>query len=71
MKTTTITYKKQKIVIRMYPKTALSNLITLESKLNELSLDFQFRKKIKIVLYIELIRETAILYYADGTKLYL
>lgn len=48
-----------------------SNLDTLRNKLKEMEYDFEFRKKLKRVLSVDLVRDVAIFKYNDGTKLYL
>jgi hypothetical protein len=48
-----------------------ANLDMLTNKLKEMEYDFVFRKKLKRVLSVELVRDVAIFKYNDGTKLYL
>ncbi|HUC92122.1 MAG TPA: hypothetical protein VMS09_08850 [Paenibacillus sp.] len=43
----------------------------LNSKLEKMALDFDFRKKWKRIKSVQMIRDVAIFQYADGTKLYL
>jgi hypothetical protein len=43
----------------------------LASKLNEMKMDFDFRKKWKRIKSVQMIRDVAIFQYNDGTKLYL
>lgn len=68
---TTITYCGKQITVYQNQPSIKSNFKILYNKLNDLALNFEFRKKLKIILYIELIRDCAIFYFADKTKLYL
>lgn len=70
MTTTVITFKKQQIPI-VYGKGSLSLLQQLIRKMQEKETDFNFRRKLKGVRSIELVREMAIFQYTDGTKYYL
>ncbi|MEF2247021.1 MULTISPECIES: hypothetical protein [unclassified Paenibacillus] len=43
----------------------------IHHKLQDLELNFEFRRKWKRIHFIEVIHEVAILQYNDGTKLYM
>lgn len=65
-----ITYKKRSVPV-FYQVEKAQNYQKLNNKLQELELDFNFRKKWKTVKSVEMVRDVAILQYTDGTKLYL
>jgi hypothetical protein len=69
MQTLSIRFKNKLIPVVNYSHT--SNTKLLSNKLNELELDFDFRRKLKMISLIEIIGEVAIFKYHDGTKLYL
>jgi hypothetical protein len=69
MQAMSIHFKNKAIPVINYSQT--SNTVQLTNKLNELELDFEFRKKLKMISLIEIIGEVAIFKYHDGTKLYL
>jgi hypothetical protein len=48
-----------------------SNTAPLTNKLMEMELNFEFRRKLKMISLIEIIGDVAIFKYHDGTKLYL
>jgi hypothetical protein len=64
-----IRFKNKVIPVMNYSQT--SNTTQLTNKLNELELDFEFRRKLKMISLIEIIGGVAIFKYHDGTKLYL
>jgi hypothetical protein len=70
MKATTIRFKSKAIPVLNY-STKSSHMELLTNKLSELELDFEFRKKLKMISLIEIIGDVAIFKYHDGTKLYL
>jgi hypothetical protein len=65
-----LNYKKKPIPIQHH-LSAPYNLKQLKQKLDEMELDFEFRKKLKMISSIELVNDVAIFLYNDGTKLYL
>jgi len=65
-----ITFKNRSIPV-FYSVDKSNNYQKLNSKLQELELDFSFRKKWKTVESVEMVRDVAIFQYRDGTKLYL
>jgi hypothetical protein len=65
-----LNYKKKPIPIQHH-LSAPHNLKLLKQKLDEMELDFEFRKKLKMISSIELVNDVAIFFYNDGTKLYL
>lgn len=69
--TTTITYCGKQITVYQNQPPIMTNLKTLYNKMNDMALNFEFRRKLKTILYIELISGCAILHFADQTKLYL
>jgi hypothetical protein len=69
MQAISIRFKNKMIPVINYSRT--SNTALLSNKLNEMELDFEFRKKLKMISLIEIIGEVAIFKYHDGTKLYL
>lgn len=70
MQQSSIHYKDKTIAVLNYTHKA-SHLVLLNNKLMEMELDFEFRKKLKIISLIEIIGDVAIFKYHDGTKLYL
>jgi hypothetical protein len=70
MKATTIRFKNKAIPVLNH-STQSSHMKLLTNKLSELELDFEFRKKLKMISLIEIIGDVAIFKYHDGTKLYL
>lgn len=69
MTTAIISYKNKSIPVHQYASSAM--LPVLNAKLSELEYDFEFRKKFKQILSIELMSQVAIFQYRDGTKMYL
>jgi hypothetical protein len=69
MQTMSIRFKNKVIPVINYSDT--SNTTQLTNKLIEMELNFEFRKKLKMISLIEIIGEVAIFKYHDGTKLYL
>jgi hypothetical protein len=69
LQTMSIRFKNKLIPVVYYSHT--SNTVQLSNKLNELELDFEFRRKLKMISLIEIIGGVAIFKYHDGTKLYL
>jgi hypothetical protein len=65
-----ITFKNRSVPVYYHNEQAAS-IEMLHHKLDELELDFNFRKKWKRIRFVEMIRDVAIFQYADGTKLYL
>jgi hypothetical protein len=70
MQPLTILFKNKTIQVLNYTHKS-SHLELLKDKLKELELDFEFRKKLKMISLIEIIGDVAIFKYHDGTKLYL
>jgi len=70
MQMITITFKNKIIPVLNYSQKS-SHLQALHQKLRELELNFEFRKKLKMITLIEIIGDVAIFKYHDGTKLYL
>lgn len=70
MQALSIHYKNKTISVLNYTHKA-SHIELLSNKLKEMELDFEFRKKLKIISLIEIIGDVAIFKYHDGTKLYL
>lgn len=68
--TKVITFKNRSVPVH-YPSEQLSYMELLQNKLQEMELNFDFRKKWKRIKSVEMIRDVAILQYSDGTKLYL
>jgi hypothetical protein len=69
MQALSIRFKNKMIPVINYSKT--SNTKQLTNKLMEMELNFEFRRKLKMISLIEIIGEVAIFKYHDGTKLYL
>lgn len=69
MKTSVILFKNKSIPVHQYASPAMLPL--LSAKLSELEYDFEFRRKLKMILSIELLSQVAIFQYRDGTKMYL
>jgi hypothetical protein len=69
MNTAVISFKNKSIPVHQYGAPATLKL--LNDKLIELEYNFEFRKKFKQILSIELMSQVAIFQYRDGTKLYL
>ncbi|WP_127585430.1 hypothetical protein [Paenibacillus koleovorans] len=69
MRTATISFKNRPIVVYQYASTAM--LGRLNAKMNEMEYNFEFRRKLKQVMSIELMSHVAIFQYRDGTKMYL
>lgn len=65
-----ITFKNRTVPVYL-PNDKTQNYQLLNNKLQELELDFTFRKKWKSIQSVEMVRDVAILQYNDGTKLYL
>jgi hypothetical protein len=65
-----ISFKNKPIRVQ-YNLSTPQNLNLLKNKLNEMELNFDFRKKLKKISSVELINDVAIFIYNDGTKLYL
>lgn len=70
MQALSIRYKNKAIPVLNYTY-KVSHMELLTNKLYELELDFEFRKKLKMISMIEIIGDVAIFKYHDGTKLYL
>jgi hypothetical protein len=70
MQAISIRFKNKAIPVINYTH-KVSHMELLTNKLNELELNFEFRKKLKMITLIEIIGEVAIFKYHDGTKLYL
>lgn len=70
MQAITIKFKNKAIPVLNYTQKK-SQMGQLSSKLKELELNFEFRKKLKMISLIEIIGDVAIFKYNDGTKLYL
>jgi hypothetical protein len=70
MKTSVISFNNKTIPVHLQLSSPLT-LRLLSEKINEMELNFEFRKKLKRVLTIELVNHVAIFKYSDGTKLYL
>jgi hypothetical protein len=68
--TKVITYKNRSVPVHFSSEYATC-LDNLQSKLLELELNFDFRKKWKRILSVHMIREVAVFQYSDGTKLYM
>ncbi|WP_409344036.1 hypothetical protein [Paenibacillus sp. MBLB4367] len=64
-----VTFKNK--AIQVYRVDHKANLEMLVNKLKEMEYDFVFRKKLKRILSVDLVRDVAIFKYNDGTKLYL
>jgi K+ transporter len=69
MQAMSIRFKNKSIPVVNYSNT--SNTAHLTNKLIEMELDFEFRRKLKMISLIEIIGGVAIFKYHDGTKLYL
>ena len=65
-----ITFKNRSVPVYCN-KEAIGIIEQIHHKLQDLELDFEFRKKWKRIRFIEVIHEVAILQYNDGTKLYM
>ncbi|ANE48626.1 hypothetical protein SY83_00980 [Paenibacillus swuensis] len=65
-----ISYKNKQITVHSALGSA-ANLNLLYTKLDEMQYDFDFRKKLKKISFIEMVGDVAIFKYTDGTKLYL
>ncbi|GGG06792.1 hypothetical protein [Paenibacillus abyssi] len=65
-----ITFKNKSIPV-YFPAEKGQYYDLLNTKLDEMSLDFEFRKRWKMVKSVEVVRDVAIFQYNDGTKLYL
>jgi hypothetical protein len=65
-----IRFKNKSIPVMNYTN-KVSCMELLSNKLKELELNFEFRKKLKMISLIEIIGDVAIFKYHDGTKLYL
>lgn len=65
-----VSFKNQTVPVYLQ-NDKIKNIELLNNKLHELELDFNFRKKWKIIKSVEMVRDVAILQYSDGTKLYL
>ena len=70
MAVSVISYKNKPIRVQ-YNLSGPQNLKLLKLKLDEMELNFEFRKKLKKISTIELVNDVAIFIYNDGTKLYL
>ncbi|UJF35940.1 hypothetical protein [Paenibacillus hexagrammi] len=70
MQTIAIKFKNKTIPVLNYTQKR-SQMELLSNKLVELELNFEFRKKLKMISLIEIIGDVAIFKYNDGTKLYL
>jgi hypothetical protein len=69
MTTAVISFKNKSIPVHQYASPSV--LQRLNAKLSELEYDFEFRKKLKQILSIQLMSQVAIFQYRDGTKMYL
>lgn len=70
MQSISIRFKNKPITVLNYSRKP-SNIELLHNKLKELQLNFEFRRKLKMISIIEIIGDVAIFKYHDGTKLYL
>jgi hypothetical protein len=70
MQALTIRFKNKSIPVLNFTHKR-SHMELLSNKLKELELNFEFRKKLKMISMIEIIGDVAIFKYNDGTKLYL
>lgn len=70
MQAVTIRFKSKSIPVLNYTH-KVSQMELLTNKLKELELNFEFRKKLRMISLIEIIGDVAIFKYHDGTKLYL
>jgi len=65
-----ISFKNRAVPV-YYRNEQSSAVDQLNHKLQEMELDFEFRKKWKRIALVEVVRDVAIFQYNDGTKLYL
>ncbi|PZD95461.1 hypothetical protein DNH61_13075 [Paenibacillus sambharensis] len=65
-----ITFSKRSVPV-FIPQEHKGSLDLLQTKLESLALDFDFRRKWKRIKSVQMIRDVAIFQYNDGTKLYL
>ncbi len=65
-----ITFKDRSVPV-YFNKNNSALIEQFHHKLQDLELNFEFRKKWKRIHSIEVVHEVAILQYNDGTKLYL
>jgi hypothetical protein len=65
-----ISFKNKTIPVQLQLSSPLT-LRLLYKKLNEMEMNFEFRKKLKRLITIEMVNDVAIFKYSDGTKLYL
>ncbi|GAB2696885.1 hypothetical protein ACFQWB_12215 [Paenibacillus thermoaerophilus] len=65
-----ITFKKKVIWVNER-KSAPNSTELLMRKLEELEYNLDFRRKLKKILYIDIVNNVAVFIYADGSKLYL
>ncbi|MBP1995259.1 hypothetical protein [Paenibacillus eucommiae] len=70
MQAISIRYKNKVIPVLNYTH-KVSHMEFLSNKLKENEMNFEFRKKLKMISIIEIIGDVAIFKYHDGTKLYL
>jgi hypothetical protein len=70
MTVSVISYKNKPIRVQLN-LSGPQNLKLLKLKLDEMELNFEFRKKLKKLSTVELVNDVAIFIYNDGTKLYL
>jgi hypothetical protein len=70
MKTLSIRFKNKAIPVINYNQ-KVSHMDLLTTKINKLEFNFEFRRKLKMISFIEIIGDVAIFKYHDGTKLYL
>jgi hypothetical protein len=68
--TQVITFKNRSVPVH-YPPELAGCLDLLHSKLQEMELNLDFRKRWKRILSVHMVREVAIFQYSDGTKLYM
>jgi hypothetical protein len=68
----TIVFNEKEIAVHTSEKTRESTIQSLLEKMEELEYNFSdFRKKVKSISSIELVDDVAILYYVDGTEVYI
>ncbi|MBO9608891.1 MAG: hypothetical protein J7639_23250 [Paenibacillaceae bacterium] len=65
-----IAYKNKTIPVHRYEGCSMT-MEMLRGKMMDMQYDFDFRRKLKEVLFIEMIGGVAVFKYADGSKLYL
>lgn len=70
MTTTVISFKRKAIPVHRYDGCSMTYDM-LRDKMLDMQYDLDFRRKLKEVLFVEMIGTVAVFKYADGTKLYL